>query len=198
MRPMPASCSAMSDLHQQGASMNSAERKGTPWVVHAAVMAACTLACLAWSWLAGRDLNWDQLNYHVYAAYQYVDDRLDRDFMAASVQGYLNPLAYLPFYWMIRAQWHSLLIGSALAALHSACLWLVYGISLLLIPPGARYRAALIAVGVAFAFLTPVYLIEVGTSFIDVTTAIPAIGGVWLLMLRQQRLSEAGRGTTHL
>ena len=54
-------------------------------------MLASSLACLAWSWWAGRDLNWDQLNYHFYAAYHFLDGRLERDFMGASIQGYLNP-----------------------------------------------------------------------------------------------------------
>ena len=55
------------------------------WHVHVAFVAASTIACLVWSWLAGRDLNWDQLNYHLYSAYQLFDSRLGQDFMAASV-----------------------------------------------------------------------------------------------------------------
>src|SRR5262245_29774977 len=78
------------------------------WTYHAAIMLACSVACVAWSWRAGRDLNWDQLNYHFYAAYLYLDDRVSQDFMGASFQGYLNPLAYVPFYLMVRANWHSL------------------------------------------------------------------------------------------
>ena len=150
-------------------------------------MAVSTLACLAWSWQAGRDLNWDQLNYHLYSAYQFVEDRLDRDFMAASVQGYLNPLSQLPFYLMVRADWHSLLIGSTLALLHSTCLWLVYGISRILIPDGAPFRTLTIAASVGLAFLAPIYLIEIGSTFADVTTTIPVLGGVWLLMIHHQR-----------
>src|SRR6516165_1078579 len=92
------------------------------WGIHALFMLASSAACLLWSWWAGRDLNWDQLNYHFYAAYQFLDGRLEKDFMAASIQGYLNPLAYIPFYLMVRAGWHSLLIGSVLALLHSTCL----------------------------------------------------------------------------
>src|SRR5215470_14647565 len=111
-------------------------------------MFVCSVACVAWSWWAGRDLNWDQLNYHFYAAYLYVDDRLARDFMGASIQGYLNPLAYVPFYLMVRANWHSLVIGSTLAVIHSTCLWLTYGISRVLIPAHVRNREAMIAVSV--------------------------------------------------
>ncbi|MFH0342965.1 MAG: hypothetical protein ACHBNF_12730 [Chromatiales bacterium] len=107
--------------------------------------------------------------------------------MAASIQGYLNPLAYIPFYLMVRAGWHSLLIGSTLALLHSTCLWLVYGISRTLIPSGTPHRTLMIAASVGLAFLAPVYLIEVGSTFIDVTTTIPVLAGIWLLMTYLQR-----------
>ena len=146
-------------------------------------MLTCSVACVAWSWWAGRDLNWDQLNYHFYAAYLYLEDRLAQDFMGASIQGYLNPLAYVPFYLMVRWNWHSLAIGSMLALIHSTCLWLVYGIARVLIPARARDREAMIAVSVVLAFLAPIYLVEVGSSFIDVTTTIPALAGVLLLLL---------------
>src|SRR5438105_5289529 len=157
-------------------------RASASWTTHAAFIVASSLACLGWSWFAGRDLNWDQLNYHLYSAYQFLDGRLEQDFMAASIQGYLNPIAHVPFYLMVRAGWHSLLIGPTLALAHSICLWLIYGISCLLIPAGTAHRTLLIAVSVALAFVAPIYLLEVGSTFIDVTTAIPVLGGVLLLM----------------
>jgi hypothetical protein len=161
------------------------------WRTHAAFLAASSFACLVWSWYAGRDLNWDQLNYHFYSAYHFLEDRLERDFMGASIQGYLNPLGYVPFYLMVRANWPSLLIGSVLALAHSTCLWLIYGISRVLIPAQTPFRIAMIAASVALAFLAPIYLIEVGSSFIDVTTTIPILAGV-LLLLICDRSTQAG------
>jgi len=164
---------------------------GLTWRTHASFMFSCSAACIAWSWWAGRDLNWDQLNYHFYAAYHLLDGRVGRDFMGASIQGYLNPLAYVPFYLMVRANWHSLLIGSTLALMHSTCLWLVYGISRELIPAQAPFRIATIAAAVALAFLAPIYLVEIGSTFIDVTTTIPVLAGILLLMTA--RRSRSGR-----
>ena len=154
-----------------------------PWTTHAAFMVVSSVACLTWSWMAGRDLNFDQLHYHFYSAYHYLGDRLERDFMGASIQGYLNPLGYLPFYAMVRADWPSLVIGSVLAFVHSTCLWLVYGISRELIPAGPPSRTPMLAASVALAFLAPLFLVEVGSSFIDVTTAIPVLAGILLLMV---------------
>jgi hypothetical protein len=145
-------------------------------------MLACSVACIGWSWWAGRDLNWDQLNYHFYAAYLYLDDRVSQDFMGASFQGYLNALAYVPFYLMVRANWHSLVIGSTLALIHSTCLWLTYGIARVLIPAQTAHREAVIAASVVLALLAPLYLVEIGSSFIDVTTTIPVLAGVLLVM----------------
>jgi len=164
---------------------------GLTWRTHASFMFSCSAACIAWSWWAGRDLNWDQLNYHFYAAYHLLDGRVGRDFMGASIQGYLNPLAYVPFYLMVRANWHSLLIGSTLALVHSTCLWLIYGISRELIPERTPYRNAAIAAAVALAFLAPIYLVEIGSTFIDVTTTIPVLAGILLLMTA--RRSRSGR-----
>ena len=146
-------------------------------------MLASSIACLAWSWAAGRDLNFDQLHYHFYSAYHYLENRLERDFMGASIHGYLNPLGYVPFYLMVRANWGSLFIGSFLALVHSTCLWLVYAISRELIPVGTISRTWMIAASVALAFLAPIYLVEVGSSFIDVTTSIPVLAGILLLMV---------------
>ena len=156
---------------------------------------ACILLSIVWTLLCGKDMNWDQLNYHFYSAYDLLDGRLHKDFMAASIQGYLNPLAYVPFYLMVMHNWHSILIASVLACAHSLNLILIYRICITSIAPnhaGARTTAAL---GTALAFLSPVYLLEVGTSFIDITTALPVLLGL-LLILRCRHL-HTGRTWSH-
>jgi len=156
---------------------------------------ACILLSIVWTLLCGKDMNWDQLNYHFYSAYNLLDERLHKDFMAASIQGYLNPLAYVPFYLMVMHNWHSILIASALACAHSLNLILIYRICITSIAPnhaGARTTAAL---GTLLAFLSPVYLLEAGTSFIDITTALPVLLGL-LLTLRCRQL-HTGQPWTH-
>jgi len=143
-----------------------------------AVMAlACLGLCVLWSWYAGKDMNWDSLNYHYYVAYQWMTDRLSQDFMAASIQSYLNPLSYLPFYWMVSAGWNSLAVGSALAALHGLNLLLIGWMTALLLPPSLRYRPLWIVVSVLLAAVNPIFASETGSSFNDITTTIPVLAG---------------------
>jgi len=142
--------------------------------------------CLGWTVVAGLDLNFDLFNYHYYVAHAFWTDRLGKDFMAASLQSYLNPIAYLPFYWMVQAGWHSLIIALVLAALHSVNL-----ILLLLIAEKALFHEAkarhLWAFAAAIAGgLSPVFLGEVGSTFNDVTSSIGVLLGLLLLFRRTE------------
>src|ERR1700691_432488 len=67
------------------------------------VYAACTLLALITNYLLGKDMAWDTLNYHLYAGFSALNDRFAQDYFAAGPLSYLNPLAYIPFYAMIRA-----------------------------------------------------------------------------------------------
>ena len=98
--------------------------------VGAAFGAAAVFAAL-WSLHAGKDLNWDLLHYHYYAAYAFLENHLERDFFAASAQGYLNPIGFLPFYWMVSSGWHSAIVSIVLASAHAANFALLFAICLL-------------------------------------------------------------------
>ena len=86
-------------------------------------------ACAGWTLLAGKDLNWDLLNYHYYVPYQLLGGRLGQDFFAASAQSYLNPLGYLPFYLMVSSGWHAVVVSVLLAVAHASSLVLLYAIA---------------------------------------------------------------------
>ena len=84
----------------------------SPWWVFGLPAALCAL----WSVHAGKDVNWDLLNYHYYLPYELLGQRLEQDFFAASAQSYLNPVGYLPFYLMVAHGWHSVVVSIVLAA----------------------------------------------------------------------------------
>src|SRR5688572_22699541 len=88
--------------------------RASPWLVFGLPAAICA----AWTVRAGKDVNWDLLNYHYYIAFQLLAGRVDQDFFAASAQSYLNPVGYLPFYLMVAHGWHSVLVSIVLAAAH--------------------------------------------------------------------------------
>ncbi|AXQ30620.1 hypothetical protein D0B54_18885 [Solimonas sp. K1W22B-7] len=143
-----------------------------------------TLAAVAWTLYAGKDLNWDSLNYHLYAGFSALNDRFSTDYFAASLQGYLNPYAHAPFYLMVQAQWPSWAIGTAFACFHALNLWLCYELALTLIPGPARTKTQCTALlGMALAALNPVFLQELGSSFNDISTSVLVVGG-WVALAK--------------
>ncbi len=54
----------------------------------ALLLAFCLPAaiCAAWTVLAGKDVNWDLLNYHYYLPFELLAGRFEQDFFAASAQ----------------------------------------------------------------------------------------------------------------
>ena len=112
----------------------------------------------------------------------YFGGRLSSDFFAASVQSYLNPLPHLPFYWLNRLGLSAFGVAAVLAALSVLNLLAIKRIAMLVIPSDHGYRIHLIRGAVALSALSPLFLIEVGTSFADVLVSIPALFGFYLLL----------------
>jgi hypothetical protein len=143
---------------------------------------AAALLAVVWTLYAGKDLNWDLLHYHYYVAYAFLNGGLERDYFAASAQSYLNPLGYLPFYWMVSAGWHSAVVSAVLALVHAANIVLLYLLASRLFadqPP--RERALLSALGAALGAAGAVFAATVGTSFLDPLLTVPMLGAVLLL-----------------
>lgn len=156
-----------------------------------AVFGVPAVLCALWTVAAGKDINWDLLNYHYYLPYEWLGGRLEQDYFAASGQSYLNPVGYLPFYFMLSAGWHSVLASAALAAVHGVNLALLYLIGWKLFahqPPAARHL--LCALSTAMGAATAIFWATVGTSFLDPLLAVPMLAG--LLLLLQGRALPAG------
>jgi hypothetical protein len=144
--------------------------------------ALLVLSCIGWALHAGKDLNWDLWNYHLYGPHSLLQGRLAQDFMAASIQSYLNPVVHLPLYFMVTAGWHSVLIGTVLAAIHGLALVLLYLICRApALFPGTDGRLhAMLATLLGAA--TVIFWSEVGSSFADIITALPVLAALWLFM----------------
>jgi hypothetical protein len=158
-----------------------------------AVFVVPALICAAWTVLAGKDVNWDLLNYHYYLGYELLGRRLDQDFFAASAQSYLNPVGYLPFYLMVSGGWHSVIASVVLAGLHGLALTFLFLIARTLfadLPPRERLELSLLgtALGAATGVLWPM----VGSSFLDPLLAPVILAGVLLLIRSSPRPGVAG------
>jgi hypothetical protein len=139
--------------------------------------------CAAWTVFAGKDVNWDLLNYHYYVPYQLLAGRLEQDFFAASAQSYLNPVGYLPFYLMISSGWHSVVASIALAALHGLSIPLLYLLAWRLFAHlERRNRIVFSTLAAALGAGTSVYWMTVGSSFLDPLLVPPMLAGLLLLL----------------
>lgn len=137
------------------------------------------------SFLQGKDLNWDLLNYHFYAPYALLNWRFNQDFLAASVQSYLNPLLDLPFFVLARSGAADWVVSSGMCAIHAVNLLLLRRIACSVLIPregsstgsGFWVELAVVAGGAA-----PLFLSQIGSSLVDVLWSIPCLAAVslWL------------------
>lgn len=139
------------------------------------------------SYLLGKEMMWDTLDYHLYAGFSGLHDRFGRDYFAAGAQSYLNPYVYVPFYALARTGLPALCVASILAVAQSGILWITYELALAVSPaddPRSRMAAGVCAVLLALA--NPILINQVGSSYADITTAELVLLG-FLLLLRGMR-----------
>jgi hypothetical protein len=141
------------------------------------------LLCAGWTIFAGKDVNWDLLNYHYYLPFELLAGRLGQDFFAASAQSYLNPVGYLPFYVMVSSGWHSVIVSTVLAVVHGLSLSLLFLLAWKLFAHlPARERAVFSCLAAALGGATAVYWPTVGSSFLDPLLVPPMLAGLLLLL----------------
>src|SRR5512132_1105343 len=83
------------------------------------VLVLGALGFVGWTLLSGPDINWDFLNYHLYAGLNAGGGRLDKDFAPAAGMSYFVPYGHWPIATMIAAKWPAMAVGSVMAVLHS-------------------------------------------------------------------------------
>ncbi len=157
------------------------------------VYLSCTVLAVLTSYHLGKEMLWDTMDYHVYAGFSALHDRFGQDYFAAGPQGYFNPYGYVPFYLLLRSRLTPLEDASILAALQSAILWLTFELALC-VAPREKPKVAL-AVGilaVVFAYANPVLINELGSSYVDITTAEIVLAG-WLVLLGAARTPGRAR-----
>ncbi|VUD40308.1 hypothetical protein TDB9533_00091 [Thalassocella blandensis] len=150
------------------------------------VLTCIAVICLCANYFMGKDLNWDAVNYHLYSPFQLFSNRVGSDFFAASVQGYLNPLVFTPFYLMVKAQWHSFIISSFFALVHSLNFYVIYKITEKLICKTKQSQWVVI-LSVGLSALNGVIWVVFGSSFSDLIISLPVLCAVWALLSGNDR-----------
>ena len=140
-------------------------------------------AFVAWALLQGRDITFDALNHHFYLGAVAADHgRMARDFLAAGLQAYQAPYAHLPLAAMTRALWPTWAVLATLATLQSLAIPALWCICAALFPAATAADRLRRLGAVAAALASPVVLGQIGSTFVDLTAAIPLLAAVALLL----------------
>jgi len=146
------------------------------------------LLAAAYSVLAGRDANWDLLNYHYYNVHAWLNGRENLDLAVGQLQTLFNPLLHLPLYLgMEHLEPH--VYAALLGFVQGLNLILVWNIAEIAWPAESSMRRSgplLVALtaGCGAAFLT-----QLGTSFGDTLLTLPLLGAVRLMLSPSRRTS---------
>ena len=181
--------------HQVAQSTRIVARRSVGRAALVLVFCLPAALCAAWTLFAGKDLNWDLLNYHYYLPFELLAGRLQQDFFAASAQSYLNPVGYLPFYLMVSSGWHSVIASVALAVAHSLSIALLYLIAWTLfahLPPRAAHRPSLPRERAGRR--DGVFWAMVGSSFLDPLLAPLILAGLLVLLDGKRRAPRRAGG----
>ena len=126
------------------------------------------------AFVLGSSWHWDRGHYHEYLGWAWIEERLGEGLLPAGNQGLLNPVAFAPRLFFAHLTGSQLWASLAIAAWQSLALLGIWLIALdRIAAPPLRWAA------LALAFLTPVFLAQLGDSSIDVTAGLPVLFGVW-------------------
>jgi hypothetical protein len=148
------------------------------------VFATCTALAVALNYVFGKEMASDLLQYHFYSGFSALNDRFEQDYFAAGLQSYFNPYAYVPFYVLVKSGLPALAVGSLMAVAHSVVLWLTYELACRVCPSEDRKERFLFGLcATVLAFMNPILLQQIGSSFSDITTTGLVLGG-WLFLVQ--------------
>lgn len=141
----------------------------------------------------GRDTPWDYFAYHAYAAQTLFGHRFEQDYFGAGMQGFLNPIGFLPFALAQKAQLNSLATGIVLAVVHS-----LNGIFLLLIGRdlvrSRPERLPLLVPGTLLGLICPILLAHIGSTFTDPVGSALVLGALWLVLTKRANVAHIVAG----
>ena len=144
------------------------------WVMLAAVIGLCLIPIS----LGQIGISWDMLNHHIYLGWAAEHPRFDRDYLAASYQGYQFPYLYWPLYKLAVGGASGVTAGLVLALLHLVTVPPVWLLARVCIPGEQWFDVGMRTVAVAVAFSSGVVLSLFDSTSNDLMAAAPL---VWAL-----------------
>ena len=143
----------------------------------------------------GKDTSWDFRNYHWYAPYAFLNNRMGFDVAVAHQATYYNPSLDLPFYWLAThtTSWLALAVLGAVQGSNIAPLYLITRDGLLL--ADRKLAAGALSVASLFGALT---LTEFGSTYYDNVMSVFVLAGLALVILRREELQQGALRTVAL
>jgi len=138
----------------------------------------------------GRDINWDLKNYHYYNAYAFLENRLDFDIVPAQLQTFINPLADLPFYWLVK-YFPSWVAGFVLGIIHGCNLSIVLLIFWKIFRISNKSLKLLIAASLAvISGIAPGFISELGNTMNDNLVSLFVLSPILILVQSSKIISK--------
>src|SRR5580693_8841872 len=172
--------------------MSSASRAPTASPARLSVQELTFLGLVMLFWAAfvivlGKDTSWDFRNYHWYAPYAFLNNRLTIDMAVAHQASYYNPFLDIPFY-LLATKTHAWIALGVLGLVQGANVVPIY----LMARAGLRIAdnrlgAGALALFSQFGALT---LTEFGTTYYDNVMSLFVFSGLAMVVLGRERLSE--------
>jgi hypothetical protein len=128
--------------------------------------------CCVLTLLLGKDMHWDLYNYHLHTPHAFLHHSISADFMGSSWLQYINPVASLPFYLMVVADWPALIISMVLASIHALNIVLVWWICRYYLFGNQAKNRDWVALSTFLACISVVFIGLIGSSFTDLLTSI--------------------------
>ena len=131
-----------------------------------------------WAVALGKGVSWDQKNYHFYNVYAWLAGRMDVHVAPAGMHSWLNPLVYVPHYWLV-SHAPPVVAGAIFGAVAGLNFVLIYGLVRLIL----RGCAPGLAMGIAFTcaavgFSDPLFLGIIGATDVDNIVSLPVLGSL--------------------
>jgi len=139
----------------------------------------------------GKDTSWDFRNYHWYAPYAFLNNRLGFDVAVAHQASYYNPTLDLPYYWLATHthSWLALALLGAAQGANIVPLYLIMREGLIL--ADRRLAAGALALLSQFGALT---LTEFGSTYYDNVMSALVFSGLALLIIHRDTLRAGPSG----
>lgn len=150
--------------------------------------AVAVVGVLGFAWLAvlrGQDANWDLQNYHRYAPYAWLNDRLKLDLAPVGVQSYFNPALDL-LIWPLQEYAPPRYSAALIAAIQGLSLLFALLIGRRALPSAPWPVSLLLA---AAGVIAPAMWGAIGNTMGDGITATLVLAGLWACL----RALDAGR-----